>query len=389
MTSSVSAEYEYIIAGAGCAGLSLALRMIACPSFDGKRLLIVDTDPRPRDEKTWCFWEQEPGYFQQLVSAEWQQARVRADGFDRSLPLAPYKYKMIRGIDFFRHAFDALQRHPGVVLRKGKVEQTGTGGDHAWIRVNGRLSTGRFLFNSIAPPIPAGSPGIHLLQHFKGWEIETSDACFDISATTLMDFNVPQAGATAFMYLLPFNEKRALIEYTVFSQNLLEDADYEKVLKAYLTENFHLKTYRVLREEKGAIPMSSYNFPKQDGRIIYIGTAGGNTKPSTGYTFMFIQRHAERLVRSLREQGHPYLKEPSGARRFKWYDHTLLRILNEKKLEGKAVFKRLFERNPPQRVLGFLDEQTSLKDELQLTSRLQKRFFVPAALREITPLFKS
>ena len=56
-----STQYDYIIAGAGCAGLSLAVHMIHSGKFSDKKILIVDKDDKQKNDRTWCFWEKEPG----------------------------------------------------------------------------------------------------------------------------------------------------------------------------------------------------------------------------------------------------------------------------------------------------------------------------------------
>jgi lycopene beta-cyclase len=49
--------YDYIIVGAGAAGLMLANAMALDPFFSDKRILILDKDPKEANDRTWCFWE--------------------------------------------------------------------------------------------------------------------------------------------------------------------------------------------------------------------------------------------------------------------------------------------------------------------------------------------
>jgi len=60
-------KYDYIITGAGCAGLSLAMHMIHSGRFSDKKVLLVDKDPKRANDRTWCFWEKEEGLFQSIV----------------------------------------------------------------------------------------------------------------------------------------------------------------------------------------------------------------------------------------------------------------------------------------------------------------------------------
>ena len=54
-----------------------------------------------------------------------------------------------------------------------------------------------------------------------------------------------------------------------------------------------------MEEEFGIIPMTNADFPFFKNGMYYIGTAGGQTKASTGYTFRFIQKQADAIVEQL------------------------------------------------------------------------------------------
>ena len=52
-------NFDYIITGAGAAGLMLAYRMAKDAFFDEKSILIIDPEKRKEEDRTWCFWEAE------------------------------------------------------------------------------------------------------------------------------------------------------------------------------------------------------------------------------------------------------------------------------------------------------------------------------------------
>jgi len=98
-----------------------------------------------------------------------------------------------------------------------------------------------------------------------------------------MDFSVAQKGNCRFMYVLPTSETEALLEYTLFSQNLLPKTAYEEAIKEYL-HKLGVTNYTITAREQGSIPMTTYDFTQHNSaRILHIGTAGGWTKASTGY----------------------------------------------------------------------------------------------------------
>jgi lycopene beta-cyclase len=143
-----------------------------------------------------------------------------------------------------------------------------------------------------------------------------------------------------------------------------------------------IERYAVTEEEFGVIPMTNHRFAPVNGRIINIGTAGGQTKASSGYTFRFIQKHSARLVDSLIKKKNPFITVPAGYSRFHFYDSVLLHILANNKLPGNEIFTRLFKKNKPQQVLRFLDNESSYADELKIISSLPALPFLKAAWKQ-------
>jgi len=66
------------------------------------------------------------------------------------------------------------------------------------------------------------------------------------------------------------------------------------------------------------------------------------------------------------------------------YDHLLLRILYDQPHRGKAVFLRLFETQSLTRILKFLDEETTLREEIAIFSRLQIGLFLGSLFKHLT-----
>lgn len=377
-----SPQYDYIIAGAGCAGLSLAIHIIHSGKFSDKRILIVDKEEKKKNNRTWCFWETEPGLFESIVFNKWQRTWFHGKNFSRLLQLAPYEYKLIRGIDFYNYCFDIINKQENVDLVIGEIEQISE--ENTSITVSGREYTGHYIFNSVLFEKPVlKNYQYYLLQHFKGWFIETTKPVFNSQEPVLMDFRVNQQYGTTFVYTMPFSPTEALVEYTLFNEHLLQQLQYEEGLKKYLTEILKVDSYTVKEEEFGIIPMTNYRFPVHKKNIINIGTAGGQTKPSSGYTFRFIQKHSATLVQQLIKTGNPFLLPAAQSKKFHFYDSVFLHILSYEKISGEKVFSDLFQKNKPQQVLRFLDNESSLKDELKIISSLPTMPFLKAALKQL------
>lgn len=366
--------------------MSLLLRLLREPAFAGKKILLADREPHRSNDRTWCFWEQSPGFFEHLVYRRWDYLQFHGGGFSRTLDIAPYQYKMIRGIDFYAYCFSEIQRHPNVTIAYGNVEAITSTPEGALVTLNDETIGASWVFNSIL--FEKLQPGIkqhYLLQHFKGWVIDTAKPVFDESTATLMDFRVAQDAGTSFVYVMPFTTQQALVEYTVFSPAVLEQAAYDKGLDDYIRRVLRPDAYIVTAQETGIIPMTNYPFPSYRGNIINIGTAGGQTRASSGYTFRFIQKRVQAIADALLLTGRPFTGDglPSGKSMF--YDSVLLRILTGGRLSGEAVFSRLFRKSPAQAIFRFLDDESSVKNDLSVIRSLPTLPFLGAALAEGKP----
>ncbi len=378
-----SHQYDYIIAGAGCAGLSLAMHFIASGKFSDKKFLIVEKDSKQKNDRTWCFWEEEPSLFESIVYKQWDAAWIYNNKFSKLLNLDPYQYKLIRGIDFYNYCLSNISKQSNFEIKFGDVNELKSEGNKAFIKIGDQNFSADYLFNSIAFAAPVLQTKEHyLLQHFKGWVIETEKPAFNSSEATLMDFRVSQEHGTAFVYVMPFFENKALVEYTLFTEKLLQPAQYEEGLKNYIQTIIKSNSYKVTEEEFGIIPMTNHKFDAADGHIINIGTIGGQTKASSGYTFRFIQKHSARIVKNLIKRKNPFIALPVGPRRFRFYDSVLLQILKENKLPGNKIFTQLFKKNKPRQVLRFLDNESSIADELKIISTLPAIPFLKAAIKQ-------
>ena len=375
-------QYDYLIAGAGCAGLSLLIHMIRSGKFNDKKILLIDKEAKNKNDRTWCFWETQPGLFEKIIRYRWEKVWFHGDNFSSLLSLSPYTYKLISGIDFYEYCLSEIAQHPNVHVQYDNILHIINDEKGAAVITPTRRIEGKYIFNSIIFNKPLPAPGeYNLIQHFKGWTVETKDNVFDPSAATLMDFRVGQGHGTSFVYIMPFAGNRALVEYTLFSGSMLPGDEYDKELRSYMINHLRTDDYSINAEEFGVIPMTNYNFPSHRGNIINIGTAGGQTKPSSGYTFQFIQKHSAKIVEKLAAGLHPSVTE--NKKRFRFYDSTLLDILTNNAVPGKNIFTTLFKNNKPQQVLRFLDNESTLGDELRIISSLPTWPFLKAAFKQI------
>jgi len=377
-------DYDYIILGGGCAGLSLIMHILSSSHLSNKRVLLIEKEVKNKNDRTWCFWEKGNGFFESVVYRKWNHAWFHADGYSSLKELGPYEYKMIRGLDFYQYCYAAIEKSGRVDLIHEPVQEVKNANGLVSVKTMNGIVTGNYAFNSIMAEKPAyKEDDLVLLQHFKGWIIETPTSFFDTENATLMDFRVNQDEGTTFVYVMPLSPTQALVEYTLFTPSLLSDAQYEQALKNYVAEYLKLNEYSIKEKEFGIIPMTNHRFSAGEGAIINIGTAGGQTKPSSGYTFRFIQKNVSAIVKLLEQGKHPQVKKSFFEKRFMWFDSVLLHILFHKKMPGSRVFTLLFSRNKIRRIFKFLDNETNPFEEVVLLNTLPQWPFMKAGWKEM------
>ncbi|MGI4871399.1 MAG: lycopene cyclase family protein [Janthinobacterium lividum] len=365
-------DYDYLLVGGGAAGLSLAYHLAQEPRLAAKRVLLIEPEPKDQNDRTWSFWADEPTLFDGLAVGEWSKIAFRTPSYAQVFDLGRYRYRTIRGLDFYQFVQQALAarlaQFTRLTSRVATLENT-PGGVLARTE-DGQEFTARYAFDSRPPAIrPQPERFRYLLQHFVGWEIKTDHDVFDPAVVEFMDFRGAQHHEARFMYVLPFTPRRALVEYTLFSSQVLPKTEYEAAILDYLHHTLGLAPgqYRRVAEEVGAIPMTDHPLPNKVGaRIINLGTRGGRAKPSTGYAFRRIQAQSARLVAALAATGRPPQNPTGDQWQFRLFDTLLLDIMQRRGETTRDIFQQLFERNPVARIFRFLDEKTSWADNLRV-----------------------
>lgn len=401
-TNTEVASYDYIIAGAGGAGLSLLHYLMQCSSLVSKSILVIDKSFNKTNDRTWCFWNKDASAFENLVKNRWDTISIHAEGFDKELPTTPFSYKMIQGIDFYNSILSKAKSKSNIHFQEAtivgiSVLDSLNSNKSAKVEWEGGSATGAYVFSSLLPfqmnqlntaaaysnslqaSTSSNNKAPFLWQHFKGRVVQFDTPVFNKAIAKLMDFNVPQQGATAFMYQLPLNDKEAMVEYTIFSENILGLAEYDKVLDTYLATAFPGATYTTTHDEIGAIPMTQIELANSQAPIYTIGALGAAIKASTGYAFLFIQEQCKNIVHQL-EKGLPIQTKIHNTRH-QFYDAVLLDVLFHHKMKGAEIFKRIFAKNKAATVFKFLSNTSSLLEDVQIMRSLPTSIFLPAAIK--------
>lgn len=375
-------HYNYIFTGSGLSALMTIYEMLLCGKFEDKSILLIDENAKKVNDRTWCFWD-ENNLFNEIVSKKWNQAVFANEKFNRVLELTPYQYKKINGLDFYELVFKKISEHKNIHFLNQKVVDFTELGNHCVVKTKEETFTCNKIFNSIFNPeiVTAQNKFPLIQQHFIGWFIKSKEAVFTSNCATFMDFSVEQKDNTRFMYVLPTSENEALLEYTLFSKDLLLREEYEFEIQKYI-ENLGIKEYEIIEKEQGNIPMTCYPFWKHNTKnIINIGSAGGWTKASTGYTFKNASKKSKALVQFLKSESD--FSKFYKKNKFWLYDLLLLDILSSKNELGSKIFSSMFKKGNSTIIFKFLDEETSIWEDLQVIWKCPKIIFVKALMTRI------
>ena len=390
-------DADVVIAGAGLSGLSLAVALLDAGLPDDARIMLLD----PRDtlsgaDRTWCFFDLVPHAFDSAITHRWKHWRVR-NGAHEVIRSAPgIAYCRIPGDRFSDLALEriAAAGRRVEVVPNVTVENLESRGAHVDIQTGAGVLRARLAMDSRPPVLKRAhddGKDVHLLQHFRGRVVRSTEPVFDLDTVTLMDFDVTQEHGIHFIYVLPFDTHTALIESTFFTDRVLPDEVYGTAIENWLARRHPDVVFQTISHESGVIPMTTKPFdPWPSPRVVRIGTAGGHVKPSSGYAFLAVQRFvaefAPRVVSALRTGG---LAEPPAARspRTTVLDTIFLSYLRSCPDRAPETFFRLFERVPPGVLARFLSDSGTVADDVTVMRKSDSPRLALEAIRA-TPLLR-
>jgi len=377
-------DYDYIICGGGIAGLLLASKFSNDSYYNDKSILILDPDfPKIKNDRTLCFWDKKKSDWDSLLTSSWENVIFKNGLEEKSLDLNPLNYKMLSSISFYKYTNSIIKNNTNIQVLNDKVLNFKDYKSYCLVETNKKTFKSSKVFNSILDwnSIKNDQKFPLLIQHFEGWVIKTKNNFFDSEKATFMDFSIDQNSTTQFMYILPFSKTEALVEYTLFSKKLLDENKYKSAIEDYLFES-GIKNYIIKSKEAGKIPMTCFPFFESNTKnILNIGSAGGWSKPSTGYTFKNIDKNTSKIIDFVKSNSS--FKNFINKNRFWFYDLIFLDVLYEKNHLGKNLFSNMFKKNDPKTIFKFLDNKSSFFEELKIMLSFPKTIFLSAVVKRL------
>ena len=348
-------DFDYIILGGGCAGLSLAYELDINKKLNDKTLAIVETRESYKRDKTWSFWKVVDHNFEDCVAKSWNNFSINSDLGSIEVTNKEYPYQTIDSGLFYKKVLNKLNKNKNIQFFKNSEQ------------LNLKNS---FIFNSIPTNNYDKS---NLWQHFKGIEIETSKDTFDDEIFNLMDFDCNQKNNVHFFYTLPFAKNKALIETTWISK--MEDNtlnDYDVQLEKYIKETLKINNYMINYQEEGAIPLF-YPVNKNEKNKINIGSVGGMTRLSTGYTFLNIQEHSRYLTKNIEKIENTKIYHI--GKKYEFLDKIFLNVLRNNPDKISKIFFDMFK-GSSKTIIKFLSNKSNIFEDLSIILKMPKWMFI-------------
>ena len=353
-------EFDYIIVGGGCAGLSLAYELEINEKLKNKTLAIIEPRAEYKKDKTWSFWKVAAHNFDDCVKKNWENFSINIPKKTNYLECNIYPYQSIDSGLFYEKINSKLKENNNISFFKDISE------------INSKNS---FIFNSV-PTIKKGHR--NLWQHFCGVEISTKSNYFDDEIFNLMDFDCEQRESVHFFYTLPYSKNKALVETTWLSKmNDNSQKDYDAQIKDYIEKSLMIKNYEITYKEEGTIPLFYPVYEKEKNKI-NIGTAGGMTRLSTGYTFLNIQEHSKYISENIENISNT--KKFEISKKYRFLDDIFLRVLEENPEMMPDIFFKMFK-SSPKTVIKFLSNKSNFLEDLSIILKMPKLTFVKALFR--------
>ena len=95
-------EFDYVIIGGGCAGLSLAYELEVNNKLKEKSLAIIENRNQYNRDKTWSFWKVFDHNFEDCVIKNWNNFTINTPGNSQVLKSNKYPYQSIDSGKFYK-----------------------------------------------------------------------------------------------------------------------------------------------------------------------------------------------------------------------------------------------------------------------------------------------
>ncbi len=370
---------DLLILGGGCAGLALGRELASRDA--GLSVLIIEPRAHYEEDRTWCFWQRADAPDCGPVAARWTrwQLSTRSEALEHAGH--EWHYAMVRAGTYYDEACDTIRAATSVSIqagtRAGLIKSDDRG---ACVDTDAGTVQARWVVDT-RPPDSARLASAPVAQVFSGAEVETREDRFDPAKALVMDRLRADTGHVAFDYVLPLSPRRALVEHTVFSTCPLAPQTLDRACDAEVSRRAG-ETARIIRRERGWLPMGLPERPCTDGPVIAAGAGGGALRASSGYGFRRIQSWARTCADEL-AAGRAPIPQPADPLFRGLMDRIFLDALSTQPLAGPGMFMAIANTLSADGFARFMSDKATPQDWASTVLALPKQPFLSAAMRQV------
>jgi lycopene beta-cyclase len=282
-----------ILAGGGLANVLIAMRLHALrPELN---VTLVESCASVGGNHTWSFFESDfeastRAWLEPLVVARWPAYQVAFPEYSRRLQTG---YASVSSERLNLHLSSLARENRLQIIQASVLKCT----SHEIFLENGMVLEAETVidgrgFRAHTTLRTAG-------QKFMG-QVLLLEADHGLTEPCIMDARVEQIDGYRFFYLLPFDDRRILVEDTRYTENLdLDRPAIRSEISAYVAKRgWHVRA--IEREEEGVLPIvldgDIQAFQRDQGVVAVSGVRAALFHATTGYSLPYAARMAERIA---------------------------------------------------------------------------------------------
>lgn len=361
-------EYDITVIGAGLSSLMFLSKTLK--SKPNLSILVLEQKKTIDHTQSFCVWEG-PGLndiekeYKLKSKYSWDKIFINDNVEKIKKNISPYRYVYHDGFETLKSLKKQIKSKVEILYdtKVKKIDEQGT-------NVKVTSSKGTFISNYLVDSRPKVSKdeikSEYVHQAFLGTEIELASNNFDNSSATIMSFSKNKK-ETEFVYQLPFSKRRTLVETTLFSSN----PDLKKLKSKHNKNLKKFGSYKILRSEKGIIPMALIK-AKKNKRILRIGTGAGMVRASSGYSMRKIANWIKTFNGKKLGKSNLLTFEYSHNPTLDFFDKIFLRVIKNYPDKSNHLFLNLFKKSRHSSLIRFLSDKPSWLDILNIILSMPK-----------------
>jgi lycopene beta-cyclase len=371
--------FDIVVIGAGLSSLMFLSRYII--KNKDQSILLIEKKIKKNINQTFCIW-QGPDLidikkiYNLKARHAWNKIRVSYADEIVDKDISPYSYECFDGKETLKNLLNQCKGN--ITFKQGlDVKKINNNKNSIEIITNKDSIYTKYVIdsrNKISNKQYKSAPSLR--QAFIGNEIIAENEKFNSEILTLMEFSSNKKDIE-FTYTLPFSNKNALVETTLFTKN----PSFTHIQKLHNQLLLKYKKFRFIKKESGVLPMIlSREFI--DNNNIPIGLSAGMARPSTGYSMMRIARWVKSIENNKIKSNNIKHFEFKPNKLLEWFDSIFLTVCYLWPHKAPILFMRLFRNADIKSIIRFMSDVPTSRDIISILVSMPKIIMIHGLIKK-------